>query len=353
MIFVPLWTGSQLSSDQKAYFFDTASYDYKNSINIFADGADFGKLKACIVVDGDTKTISTDIIPTRGSMFSIALRWASGLVDLVINGRTVTTESGVFITDSVSLENKMYYGSTGRSKYLSAFSNMGGLYIYKQWVSDKNLRAFSYQLYPSNYSSFQDDWLELANGSEPKVIKNDSPYFPIIVVLLRLQATWQKNPPIWILKESLNESDARDEVLRLFECREDYYCHAEDQSHEGRTDLVVGVDDKTVRIEFKIWGRNDYKEVPRKPLKYFLEGESVGVSIMINPNKSKSINTEYYKNVKKSDTGFCGIIKEPFMSESYPFHFISNHCSGRTDDVEILHIVINRQGPFAVKELPI
>jgi len=107
----------------------------------------------------------------------------------------------------------------------------------------------------------------------------------------------------------------------------------------------------TIRAEFKVWGRHDYREVPEKPLKYFTDGERVGAVIMINPNKRKNINDEYRQNVIKSNTSFKHIFDNPFEGDGIPSHFVTAH-ENRGNCVEILHIVINRQGPFAVKELP-
>lgn len=104
-------------------------------------------------------------------------------------------------------------------------------------------------------------------------------------------------------------------------------------------------------MEFKIWGRHDYKDIPEKPMKYFTDGESLGVVIMINPTKKKLIGEEYRSNVSASDMKCHGIVNKPFEREFFPDHFVSIHVSDRNDYVEILHIVINRQSSFSIKDL--
>ncbi len=84
----------------------------------------------------------------------------------------------------------------------------------------------------------------------------------------------------------------------------------------------------------------------------FTDIESVGLVIMINPNKRKDIGPEYRQNVLASQTDVKTVISRPFDTESFPDHFISVHESPHGDRVEILHLVFNRQGPFSAKVLP-
>ena len=128
----------------------------------------------------------------------------------------------------------------------------------------------------------------------------------------------------------------------------------ESAAFEGRTDLTIqekNVQERILRIEFKVWGRNDYKAIPEKPLKYFLDHEKVAIVLMINPNKTKPIGSDYRKNVKSSLTDVIEIIDKPFGDELYPDHFVSVHERAGVR-AEVLHIVLNRQGPFAAKDLP-
>ena len=96
---------------------------------------------------------------------------------------------------------------------------------------------------------------------------------------------------------------------------------------------------------------NDYKEIPEKPLKYFSDHERIAIVVMINPLKRKRIGDDYRRNVESSPTDVVGIIDKPFGDELFPDHFVSVHERAGTR-AEVLHIVLNRQGPFAVKDLP-
>lgn len=355
LIFVPQWTGPQLANEQLAFLFDCTSEDENNSVSIFSDGSDYGKIKGRIVVDGNIKIISTDIIPTRGTMYSVALRWVIGTVEVIINGRTTVLLDNTYLPCAAKLGKRIYYGSSSHSAYQSSFSLMACLKVYKEWISDENLRAISYEEYPAVYAQFELDWQNFINLPKLKRVTNESPAFPLFSLLLKLQRLWQKHPPSWLSGDKIDESDTRDEILRYLTLTEgSYECIPEEHLSEGRTDLLVrilGEQGVNVRVEFKVWGRHDYKEIPEKPLKYFSDGDEIGIVIMINSNKRDSINEKYRKNVNDSPTHCSQIVIEPFISDGYPYHFVSTHNSKNGHYAEVLHIVLNRQGPFATKEL--
>ena len=349
LFFVPSWTGSQLGREGNAYLLDCVSDDFLDSISIFADGSDYGKLKASIVANGNHQTIETGIIPVCGQMYAIALRWTSDSAELVINGRTVAVSVNIQMPDKNKLGALVYAGSTSRSSNLSAFGCLSHVMVYV-WLSDIVLRAEIFEKYPNVFPQFETDWIELQNP-QPTLLTSQSWAFDLVQKMLRLQRTWQETPPTWLQSERIDEDYFRDEIHRLFLALE-LDSTSEANSSEGRTDLLIR--DKNdaanmVRMEFKIWGRNDYTEIPEKPLKYFVEGENIAIVVMINPNKKKPINDDYRTNVHNSPTDCVGIIHKPFDQEFFPDHFISLHKRSNYY-VEVLHIILNRYGPFAIKE---
>lgn len=353
LFFAPAWTGPQLGAENTAFLIDCMTGDQQNSVSIYADGTDYGKLKATIVASGNRQTLSTDIIPVRGILYSVALRWAAGLAEVIVNGRTAAS-SDVIFPDAKSLGKSVYIGSTARSPNLSAFSTLSNVSCYPEWLSDEYLRAIIFETYPLDFGQFMPDWENITNRPSVELIKTGSWGFQFALVLLRyIPRLWQEHPPLWLLQAAIDEAHCRDEILRFLSGR-DWDSISEYATHEGRTDLVVQDkynQNRMLRIEFKVWGRNDYKDVPEKPLKYFSDHETIAIVLMINPSKKKRIGDEYRHNVKSSPTDCIGTIEKPFGAELFPDHFVSLHARAGAR-AEVLHIVLNRQAPFAVKDLP-
>ncbi len=351
--FSPVWTGPQLGEENSAFLIDCVAQNQQNAVSIFADGADYGKLKATIIAAGCIRTLSTDVIPVRGMLYSVALRWAAGIAEVLVNGRTAAASEAVF-PDAKTLESKVYIGSTGRSPNLSAFSTLSHLAFSPEWLSDDHLRATIFEAYPREFEQFMPEWERVTNKPTAEIFTTHSWAFQFALILLRqIPKLWQEHPPLWLLQEAIDESFCRDEILRFLSGRE-WGGISEYETFEGRTDLVVqesNNQERVLRIEFKVWGRNDFKDIPEKPLKYFSDYESVAIVLMINPLKHKRIGDTYRENVKSSPTDCIGVIDKPFGEEFYPDHFVSIHERGGTR-AEILHIVLNRQAPFAVKDLP-
>lgn len=349
LFFVPSWTGSQLGSEVNAYLLDCVSESFLDSISIFANGADYGKLKASIVANGNAQAIETDIIPVCEKMYAIALRWTTDSAELIINGRTVAELINIQMPDKHKLGQQVYIGSTGRSSNLSAFGSLTHVMAH-EWLSDSVLRAIIFKTYPNVFPQFETDWVELQNP-QPTLLTSQSWAFDLVLKMLRMQRTWQETPPDWLKYEEIDESKYRDEMHRLLQCF-DLISIPEAHSDAGRTDLLVGDKNNTaniLRMEFKIWGRHDYDQIPEKPLKYFVDGENIAIVVMINPNKKKPINGDYRKKVSCSPTDCIGIIDKPFEQEFFPDHFISLHKRNGYY-TEVLHILLNRYGPFASKE---
>jgi hypothetical protein len=345
--FAPDWTGPQLGSDTVAYLIDCGTQGQLNAISVVADGADYGKIKVIIVTEGSHVVLDSEIIPVRGNIYAIALRWTKHSAELLVNGRLVAAADGIDMSNKDRLSEHVYIASTGRSGRLSAFGRISHV-LATNWLSDLEIRAWLVEKYPALFVQFEADWLR-CQYPKPQLITPDSWAFDLIQKMLRLQRAWQSAPPDWLLEERIDESKYRDEMYRLLQAF-DLDVIREEHSAAGRTDLLVrecSDTRKQVRMEFKIWGRHDFDQVPAKPLKYFLDGECIGIVVMINPRKRNAINSEYRVNVSRSPTDLALIIDRPFETSGFPDHFVSAHNS-ETQFAEVLHIVLNRYGPFPV-----
>lgn len=353
MNFVPVWSGHQLTEGLNPYFFDCQSEDLSTRVSIYADSNDFGRIKAYIKNNINEYILSSDISPIAHQYYSVALRWAGSLVDFIVNGRNVSHGKEVYFPSIDSLGDKVYVGSTGESDVNSAFCHFSTeMTLVHTWLNDQQIRGYMYFKNPAFFPNFKTDWELSERLSQFKILNEDPRLIPVVRMILGLPGLWQESPPSWLVSLPMSdESYFRDEVHRHIKTS-GVISSRESFSHAGRTDLLIefGQDGKLkTRIEFKIWGRHDYKDVPMKPLKYFTTGESVGVVVMLNPNSKKSIGSDYRNNVRSSETGFVEMIEQPFQSEGFPDNFLTLHRSPSSEIAEILHIVIDRFGPFSIE----
>lgn len=114
---------------------------------------------------------------------------------------------------------------------------------------------------------------------------------------------------------ALQEEDFRDTIGFFFSAI--FYVSSEEWRKEGRTDLIIKMNDNGQKIiEFKIWGRNDYKEVVQQVTeRYLTEFDSDGYIIMVNGNK-KSIKDKYIEYITNENAGY--------IDNSLNYYTISN-----------------------------
>lgn len=349
--FVPMWNGYRLTPNVPLYLLDCLSDDKKSRISIFADSNDSGRLKALIRCNGQDQVIPSDVVPLKNTSYSVALRWAGGLADFLVNGRNVTSAQGIRFPAEKDLGENVFICSTSESRKNSAFCFLKQVVSYENWLNDQQIRSCMFIMSPEEFPEFRLDY-ELNLGEEkPDFIKNQE-VISLARQVLAFPSLWQEAPPVWLKSDGLKEEDCRDEILRALRGK-GYQTNREHIVQSGRTDLLIEKADPLIkmRFEFKIWGRHDYNCVPEKPLKYFLTGENFGVVVMINPNKSKLIGLAYRNNVRaaSSEFDFVDLIEQPFGKEQYPDHFLTIHRSKAGITAEVLHVVFERYGPFASK----
>lgn len=135
------------------------------------------------------------------------------------------------------------------------------------------------------------------------------------------------------------EEDIRDWVMAIMKRPSRHGLIRESYSKIGRTDLILSYcntkenpEEDTLynnyRIEFKIWGRDGYKEAPSQPLKYMEEDELVGVFIMVDRRQNPKI--EDFENIIINNLDYpCFSIREIPIIETEIRYFISFHTDIR------------------------
>ena len=347
MCVYPSWHGHQLGFNRKAYLIDCIANDSSDRFSLFADGAENGCLRLESRVGEKTCVLRSGFTPPKDRPSVIAFRFAGTTMDFIIGGHTTASHSDFSISEKLLSTNTPFYlGSSKAEPRHGLFGVISFLVGYPLWLADSKLRAEYYIKAPHWFPEFESDCLWVHDHPLAHLTE-DSWALPIIQKVMGLHRSWQEMPPPWLAQEAIDEGDFRDEMRRYLSWL-DYDCIAEYTSVTGRTDLLVRQKpdlDHTIRFEFKVWGRNDYKEMPAKPLKYMLEGEHIGVVIMINPSKVKNIAEEYRTHVETSATSVQTLIERPFEKDFAPDHFVSVHATDWEHTIEVLHIVFNKFPP--------
>ena len=119
-------------------------------------------------------------------------------------------------------------------------------------------------------------------------------------------------------QEKLQEEDFRDTLGYFFSAK--YDITAEEVRKEGKVDLVVntGYEEQSI-IEFKVWGRNDYKDVVQQIVeRYLTEFDAVGYIFMINPNKTPIVD-KYIENIIRDETGYISDSLKKYTINNFVF----------------------------------
>lgn len=127
------------------------------------------------------------------------------------------------------------------------------------------------------------------------------------------------------------EEDIRDYAYALMK-RPGGSIQREGYSKIGRSDLLLEYKEQDsiekYHIEFKIWGRKGYNEVPSQPLKYMSDSERAGVIIMID--RSKRTKYEQFKEIVSNCVDYpCYSIKEIPLLDTDVYYFLSFHKDDR------------------------
>ncbi len=160
----------------------------------------------------------------------------------------------------------------------------------------------------------------------------------------------QKTPAVFIRnhrsqKTPLEEADFRDELERMLSAT--FRAIAGETNHgKGRADLVVvnatGNCVESVVLEFKVWGRNDYRVSVDQVMKYMTDLQVLGIIFMINENKT-SIASKYREEIILTNPSYAsGSFRiSPIIQDSNLDHFVSRHRTPYGKEITVFHFIFN------------
>jgi len=135
----------------------------------------------------------------------------------------------------------------------------------------------------------------------------------------------------------LKEEDFRDTLGYFFSSI--YDITSEGWRKDGRTDLIINCGSDQKVIEFKIWGRNDYKEVVQQIVeRYLTEFDDVGYIFMVNSNKNPILD-KYIEFVTDKGNGY--ILNSLRRQKTKNFEYLVTRHSTKFSGYEIYHFIFN------------
>jgi hypothetical protein len=115
---------------------------------------------------------------------------------------------------------------------------------------------------------------------------------------------------------------------------------SEEESRNGRTDLVVYFSKSNRKlIEFKVWGRNDYKDTIKQIYGYLTDSDKEGYIVMVNPNRNSEIGEKYKEMIKKDEIGFISNSFEEL--EVNGFKYYKSEHKINVFNKTIFHFILN------------
>lgn len=343
IVFTAEWSGHQLSEKAKPCLLWCGDDARQNAVALFVNGSRGGRLTAQIVCDGLQSTVECAVVPQQHFIHAVSLRWTGGIADILVDGWPNGSVSGIPFPRADSLGAQVYIGNRPDTIEDGLFGGILSIQSAPAWLDDLVIQGTLFESHPEVFAQFRNA-AQLTSERELTRFSADTWALPIIRNLLRYPDLWQSHPPSWLQDdERTSEEEFRDEITRSLG-GSGYGIAPEAHSEQGRTDLLVMIGEHRLRMEFKVWGRHDYAAVPLKPLCYLTSSESMAAVLMINPRKTIRIGQEYRNNVLNSPTECIGLVNRPF-GDSFPDHFVSTH-RGKDGEVEVLHVVMDKFGPF-------
>lgn len=182
-------------------------------------------------------------------------------------------------------------------------------------------------------------------GLQPRFVRE------VLDLLIRHIHSLQKAPPRFVSdyktrEGTLDEADFRDECERLWSLHwRDV--GAEVRQGSGRTDLLVrspAPGTEAVVAEFKVWSRNDYKDIVQQLLGYVTDFDSVGIAFMVNPNKSEIARKYRDVAILGQLSYVVGSFRHSPMTNGRLDHYYSRHRSRMGKEIEVFHFIFNIWG---------
>ena len=172
----------------------------------------------------------------------------------------------------------------------------------------------------------------------------------VIELFIKISREFLRKENIVIKKTSgnLQEGDVRDYFLSCANVVINEIAVAESLKSKGKTDLILfGKDNFRNNLEsvseFKVWPRNDYKDVIKQIKSYLTDFESFGIIVMINEGK-ESINNKYKEEIIDQDGLMVSDSFEKLSFGDTSFEYFKTRSfldESKTKEIPIYHIILN------------
>ena len=172
----------------------------------------------------------------------------------------------------------------------------------------------------------------------------------VIELFIKISREFLRKENIVIKKTSgnLQEGDVRDYFLSCVNVVINEIAVAESLKCNGETDLILfGKDNFRTNLEsvseFKVWPRNDYKDVIKQIKSYLTDFESFGIIVMINEGK-ESINNKYKEEIIDKDELLVLDSFEKLSFGNTSFEYFKTRSfldSAKTKSVPLYHLILN------------
>lgn len=325
--------------------------DFKTIFSLWSKGSSFelsigvsGAHQARFAVrewsENSETILSSETISGRGEYF-VCLTMKDNHCTLIVNGHVV---AGFAFSETI-LFDEFYIGCTRRSDggYLDSWIKQSVvaevpyllpriLQIYRDACPDHSHFLLDYMNNFIRLALVEDDELHAFEDIQ----RVDSFFHFVQQVTFSLSKVFLQFPP----GSKFVEENVRDYVAALV-TRPDFDPIREEYSKVGRTDLLLsypgndGNRGERYPIEFKIWGREGWKDAPAQPLKYMSDLDKFGVFVMIDRRK-RSKPAEFEEIVKTNANFPCkNISKFPFLETNLQ-HFYSFHRDSRFQGLRVI-----------------
>ncbi len=172
----------------------------------------------------------------------------------------------------------------------------------------------------------------------------------IIELFIKISREFLRKDNIVIKKtsEHLLEGDVRDYFLSCANVVINEIAVAESLKCKGKTDLILfGKDNFRNNLEsvseFKVWPRNDYKDVIKQIKSYLTDFESFGIIVMINEGR-ESIGEKYKEEIIGKDELLVPNSFEKLNFGDTGFEYFKTRSfldSTKTKFISLYHIILN------------
>jgi hypothetical protein len=137
-----------------------------------------------------------------------------------------------------------------------------------------------------------------------------------------------------------NEGEWRDYFRDCFNDykTENFKVVQEAETRDNFIDLKVENNERIYNIEFKLWYNRDKINIIKQIREYLTNFDKYGFIIMINDNKTKTINNEYEQLVKNSNNNYLNGTWKIIKFKDYEFYRSVHDIIG---EKEIYHFILN------------